>query len=119
MTVLSRCQLPLPLYFLADEKHSHCLTEKVYLPTIVEGRVIWHLGYPEDKSADAFQTSYGQFRQATQTVEPDYQPHGLLTDGFESTRKSLGHLFPATPLGNCLRHATNRVGSKLKSVCEQ
>src|SRR6266852_4082833 len=39
--VLTRCGLPLPVYFLADEKHSHCLTDKVYLPTIVCGRVIW------------------------------------------------------------------------------
>jgi hypothetical protein len=43
--VLTRCGLPLPVYFLADEKHSHCLTNKVYPPTIVRGRVIWHLGY--------------------------------------------------------------------------
>src|SRR5215471_3818292 len=35
VTVLTRCGLPLPTYFLADEKHRHCLTEKVYLPTIV------------------------------------------------------------------------------------
>jgi hypothetical protein len=35
VTVLTRCGLPLPTYFLADEKHSHCLTDKVYLPTIV------------------------------------------------------------------------------------
>jgi|SRR5215831_1363215 len=40
VAVLTRCRLPLPAYFLADEKHSHCLTEKVYLPTIVSGRVI-------------------------------------------------------------------------------
>jgi hypothetical protein len=38
--VLTRCGLPLPTYFLADEKHSCCLTDKVYLPTIVTGRVI-------------------------------------------------------------------------------
>jgi hypothetical protein len=118
VTVLTRCQLPLPRYLLADEKHSYCLTEKVYLPTLVEGRVIWHLGYTEDKSAGAFAASYGQFQQDTQTVEPDYQPQGILTDGFESTRQSLRHLFPATPLGNCLRHAANRVGSKLKSVAQ-
>src|SRR4249919_2148060 len=31
-TVFSRCGLPLPTYFLADEKHSRCLTGKVYLP---------------------------------------------------------------------------------------
>jgi hypothetical protein len=45
VTVLTRCGLPLPVYFLADEKHSRCLTDKVYLPTIVSGRVLWHLGY--------------------------------------------------------------------------
>jgi hypothetical protein len=53
VTVLTRCGLPLPVYFLADEKHSRCLTDKVYLPTIVRGRVIWHLGYTENASAAA------------------------------------------------------------------
>jgi hypothetical protein len=118
VTVLTRCQLPLPPYLLADEKHSHCLTEKVYLPTIVEGRVIWHVGYTDDKSAEAFEASYAQFQQATRLIEPTYQPQGILTDGFESTRKSLCHLFPTTPLGNCLRHATHRVSSKLKAVTQ-
>src|SRR6266581_1325675 len=33
--VLTRCGLPLPVYVLADEKPRHCLTDKVYLPTIV------------------------------------------------------------------------------------
>jgi hypothetical protein len=47
VTVLIRCGLALPPYFLADEKHSRCLTDKVYLPTIVRGRVLWHLGYTE------------------------------------------------------------------------
>jgi transposase-like protein len=45
VTVLVRCRLPLPRYILADEKHSRCLTERVYLPPIVRGRVLWHLGY--------------------------------------------------------------------------
>src|SRR5712692_4755385 len=43
VTVLTRCGLPLPTYILADEKHSRCLTAKVYLPTLVSGRVISHL----------------------------------------------------------------------------
>ena len=58
---LTRCGLPLPTYFLADEKHSHCLTDKVYLPTIVQGRVIWHLGYTTEASAAAFTQSYQEF----------------------------------------------------------
>jgi hypothetical protein len=40
LTVLTRCGLPLPTSSLADETHSRCLTERVYLPTIVRGRVI-------------------------------------------------------------------------------
>ena len=57
VAVLMRCELPLPVYILADEKHSRCLTDKVYLPTIVSGRVIWHLGYSASKSAAAFTES--------------------------------------------------------------
>src|SRR5215831_4686965 len=41
VTVRVKCHLPLPVYFLADEKHSRCLTDRVYLPTIVSGRVMW------------------------------------------------------------------------------
>src|SRR6266446_6409533 len=54
LTVLTRCGLPLPTSILADEKHSRCLTERVSLPTIVRGRVLWHLGYRASKSAAAF-----------------------------------------------------------------
>jgi hypothetical protein len=57
VTILTRCGLTLPPYFLADEKHSHCLTAKVYLPTIVWGRVLWHLGYTAEASAVALTES--------------------------------------------------------------
>ena len=63
VTVLTRCGLPLPTYFLADEKHSRCLTDKVYLPTIVSGRVLWHLGYTTEASAAAFTQSYQEFQR--------------------------------------------------------
>ena len=114
--VLSRCQLPLPQYILADEKHSHCLRAKVYLTTIVVGRIIWHLGYTQNKTAQAFEKSYAQFQQASQEIEADYQPKAILTDAFESTRKSLRKLFPTSKLGNCLMHATHQVSTKLKAV---
>src|SRR5438034_11140863 len=85
VTVLTRCGLPLPTYFLADEKHSRCLTEKVYLPTIVSGRVIWHLGYTEEASAAALTESYGVFQRAASQQEPSYRVRGVLIDGFDST----------------------------------
>src|SRR2546425_11877938 len=72
VTVLTRCGLPLPPYFIADEKHSRCLTDKVYLPTIVSGRVIWHLGYTEEASAAAFTQSYRAFQRAASQQGPSY-----------------------------------------------
>ena len=109
VTVLTRCGLPLPAYFLADEKHSHCLTDKVYLPTIVCGRVIWHLGYTEEASAAAFTQSYREFQRAALQQEPSYRVRGILTDGFDSTTNSMRTLFPGARLGNCLRHAINKL----------
>jgi hypothetical protein len=116
VTVLIRCGLPLPSYFLADEKHSRCLTEKVYLPTIVCGRVIWHLGYTGEASATAFTQSYGEFQRAASCHEPSYRVRGVLTDGFDSTIKSMRTLFPGVHLGNCLRHALNKLPGKLTAI---
>jgi hypothetical protein len=114
--VLTRCGVPLPTYFLADEKHSHCLTDKVYLPTIVRGRVIWHLGYTEDASAGAFTQSYGEFQRAASQQEPSYRVRGVLIDGFDSTTKSLRTLFPGARLGFCLRHALLTLPKKLAAI---
>jgi hypothetical protein len=116
VTVLTRCGLPLPVYFLADEKHSRCLTDKVYLPTIVRGRVIWHLGYTEDASAAAFTESYQEFQRAASQQEPSYRVKGVLIDGFDSTSKSMRTLFPGARLGNCLRHALNKLPGKLTAI---
>jgi hypothetical protein len=85
VTVLLKCHLPLPDYLLADEKHSKCLTDRVYLPTIVSGRVLWHLGYSASKSAVAFTESYGQFQQVASQEDPCYEVQGVLIDCFDST----------------------------------
>jgi hypothetical protein len=114
--VLTRCGLPLPTYFLADEKHSKNLTDKVYLPTIVTGRVIWHLGYTEEASAAAFTQSYQEFQRAALQLEPSYRARGILTDGFDSTTSSMRTLFPGARLGTCLRHALNKLPKKLTAI---
>jgi hypothetical protein len=116
VTVLTRCGLPGPVYFLADEKPSHCLTDKVYLPTIVCGRVMWHLGYTEAASATAFAQSYQEVQRAAGQQEPSYQVKGVLIDGFDSTTKSLRTLFPRARPGNCLRHALNKLPGKLTAI---
>jgi hypothetical protein len=116
VTVLTRCGLALPIYFLADEKHTHCLTTKAYLPTIVSGRVLWHLGYTEEASAAAFTQSYGAFQRAAVQQEPSYRVKGVLTDGFDSTAQSMRTLFPGARLGTCLRHALLKLPKKLAAI---
>src|SRR5262245_50943294 len=114
--VLTRCGLPLPVYFLADEKHSRCLAAKVYLPTIVRGRLIWHLGYTTAASTAAFTQAYRAFQQAALQQEPSYRVRGILTDGFDSTTSSMRTLFPGARLGICLRHAINKLPAKLVAI---
>src|SRR5262249_2142503 len=116
VTVLTRCGLPLPVYCLADEKHSRCLTGKVSLPTIVCGRVLWHRGDTEAASTAAFTQSYREFQQPALQQQPSYRVRGSLTDGFDSTTSSLRTLFPGARLGNCLRHALNKLPGKLTAI---
>ena len=116
VAVLTRCGLPLPVYVLADEKHSRCLSTKVYLPTIGCGRVLWHLGYTTEASAAAFTESYQVFQRAASQQEPSYRVRGALTDGFDSTTKSLRTLFPGVRLGFCLRHALLKLPKKLTAI---
>jgi hypothetical protein len=116
VTVFTRCGPPLPAYVLADEKHSHCLTAKVYLPTMVHGRVIWHVGYTEDASAAALTPSSQAFQRAASHQDPSYRVRGVLTDGFDRTTKSLRMLFPGARLGNCLRHALTKLPTKLAAI---
>ncbi len=68
------------------------LKTKVYLATIVAGRIIWLLAYTLDKSAETFEASYAQFKKAALEHDPSWNPRGILTDGFASTIKSMKKL---------------------------
>jgi len=56
------------------------------------------------------------FQRAALHQEPTYRVRGILTDGFDSTVKSMQTLFPGARLGNCLRHAINKLPKKLTAI---
>ena len=85
-------------------------------PRLSVAACIWHLGYTEEASAAAFTQSYGEFQRAAFQQEPSYRVRGILTDGFDSTTKSMRTLFPGARLGNCLRHALNKLPKKLAAI---
>ena len=88
----------------------------MYLPTIVSSRVLWHLGYTEEASAAALTQSYDVLQRAASQQDPSYQVRGILTDGFDSTTKSMRTLFAGARLGNCLRHALNKLPGKPTAI---
>jgi len=65
------------------------------------------------QSAAALTESYGVFQRAALKHKPSYRVQGALTDGFDSTTRSLRTLFPGARLGYGLRHALNKLPSKL------
>ena len=69
-----------------------------------------------EASAAAFTQSYEVFQRAASQQEPSYRVRGILTDGFDRTIKSLRMLFPGARLGNCLRHAINKLPKKLVAI---
>ena len=83
---------------------------------MVSGRVIWHLGYTEEASAAALTQSYQEFQRVALQYEPTYRVRGILTDGFDSTTKSMRTLFPGARLGNCLRHALIKLPKTLAAI---
>jgi hypothetical protein len=60
--------------------------------------------------------SYEEFQRTASQQEPSYRVRGILTDGFDSTTKSMRTLFPGARLGNCLRHALNKLPKKLVAI---
>src|SRR5215471_19726915 len=69
-----------------------------------------------EASAAAFTQSYQEFQHAALQQEPTYCVRGILTDGFDSTTKSMRTLFPGARLGYCLRHAINKLPGKLTAI---
>jgi hypothetical protein len=112
VTGLPRCGLPWPVSCLADEKHTHCLTDTVYLPTIGPGRVLWHLGDTTEARAAACTESYGGVQRVASYHEPSSRVKGGLMAGCDSTSKSMRALFPGARRGHCLRHALLKLPGK-------
>jgi hypothetical protein len=56
------------------------------------------------------------FQRAASQQEPSYRVKGVLTDGFDSTTKSMRAHFPGARLGICLRHALNKLPGKLTAI---
>ena len=78
--------------------------------------MLWHLGYTTEARAAALTQSYQVFQRAALDHKVTYRVRGVLTDGFDSTTKSMQTLFPRARLGFCLRHALLKLPGKLVAI---
>lgn len=108
----------LPVHLLADEKHTRWNGEKVYIATTVAQDCI--LGASLTLAADEphLTEAYGHFKQEAHSLNPNYQPQTVNTDGWSATQLAWKALFPTITLILCFLHAFLSIRSRGKHLKE-
>ena len=83
----------LPLYCVADEKHTWVLGEKAYIAGTNAENCFF--GTPKVKSADEadLTVGYGIYKPQAIEIQPDYTPKTVTTDGWLATKNAWKTLF--------------------------
>ncbi len=106
----------LPRHLLADEKQSWVHKTKVFIPTTVAAGVFLGATLVTKADTEELTKGYQEFLLVAQTLDPDYRPTTLCTDGFFATRKAWRALFPAVTLVLCFLHITLKLRDRCRGV---
>ncbi len=106
----------MPTDLLADEKHAKAHGGKWYIATTVAEDCVLGASVSTTADADGLTAAYGVFKQEAQTIQPDYQPDTVNTDGWAATSKAWRTLFPSVTLILCFLHAFIRIRSRCKRL---
>lgn len=105
----------LPINLVADEKHSWLLGERIYIPTTVAASCILGVDIVESADTKALVAGYERFRAEAITLNPDYQPQTVNTDGWEHTPAAGQTVFPGITIVLCFLHVVLDVHYSLPS----
>jgi len=95
----------LPVNLIADEKHSWRLGERIYIPTTVAAGCFLGVDLVESAGTKALIEGYKSFQTEALTLNPNYRPETVNTDGWEHTQAAWQTLFPGVQLILCFLHA--------------
>jgi len=113
----------LPQDLVADEKHSWLKGERVYIATTVGQDCILGASVAPSASQPDLTRAYGIFASEAQTVDDDYAPQTVNTDGWQATQGAWQALFPKITVILCFLHAflkiRDRATKALRPVFEQ
>jgi len=95
----------LPKDLVADEKHSWLQGQRVYIATTAGRDCILGASVSKSASQPDLKQAYGVFAHEAQTLEKDYAPHTVNTDGWPATQGAWRALFPHITVILCFLHA--------------
>lgn len=116
-TVKQAAQLPTDL--LADEKHTWVRGERQYVATTVGGGCFLGVEVVAEASTAALQAGYQGFLTEARTVQPDYQPETVCTDGWPATREAWQLLVPTITLILCFLHSVLKIEARCRGALRQ
>ena len=104
----------LPTDLLADEKHVRFNGEKGYIATTVGGDCVLGASLALAADEEALTEAYGYFKDEAHTLDPDYAPQTVNTDGWVATQKAWQTLFTTITVIQCFLHAFLKIRDRTK-----
>ncbi len=95
----------LPSHVVADEKHTRCNGERIYIATTVANGCFVGAEVCEQADTESLTDAYGVFQQEAQALDADYAPKTVTTDGWRATDAAFKALFPQVTILLCFLHA--------------
>ena len=106
----------IPRDLLADEKHTSRRGKKQYIAMTVAKECILGAELTESASEVSLKKAYGAFADEVRSLNPDYAPESVNTDGWLPAQSVWKKLFPSTAIIPCFLHAFIRIRSRATKV---
>lgn len=116
-TVRSTDNLPRDL--LADEKHTSRCGKKQYIAMTVAKECIFGAELTESASEFSLKEAYKVFADEARSVNPEYAPESVNTDGWLPTQNVWKQLFPKITIILCFLHAFIKIRNRAAKVLKE
>ena len=107
---------PIPRDLLADEHHQKQCGEKVYIATTVGSGCVLGAELCETASTEDLTDGYKTFREEALSLDPEYEPETVNTDGWKGTQCAWRKLFPMIAVIQCFLHAWLKIRDRGKNL---
>lgn len=108
----------LPQDLLADEKHTRLQRDKHFIAMTVAEECILGAEMTDSASEASLTKAYGVFANEARSVDPDYSPETVNTDGWAATQNAWKTLFDGITVILCFLHAFIKIRDRATKALE-